>query len=217
MNMKQDTRNFNNLLSDLTVQRIPQNAEDKSRLFQLFSLRYEEYHQWVKPPFDKILLDKDPFDDVVDCHYGILHDNTLAACQRIILRPQPYMLEYAYDGRFSGLKIEPNSAEVSRAVVREEYRNKKVSDMFRGHTALSFLHREAYRICLEKDIEWIYFASVSNVVRLALIEGFPFETIAESTLENGDVIVVARLSWREFERKLSSKAKGLKMLEWFQS
>src|SRR3989339_532699 len=92
--LQQDTHQFH-------VKWVTTAQPDIKTLFDSYALRYQEYKQWVAPPYDQLALDIDPFDELAKYHLGIFDDHgMLAACVRVLVHPAPFMLHYAFDQAF---------------------------------------------------------------------------------------------------------------------
>jgi N-acyl-L-homoserine lactone synthetase len=176
-----------------------------AEFFQALSLRYRDYlsRGWIAA--NSIGIDFDEYDKGAAAHIGVFNEEgDCLATQRLICPPEKMMIEGEYGRILDGVSLDfgPSVGEVSRLSV-----DSKVEKMqfpldgadFPGRFIHHLLSREIYKYSKEHGIEIIYTATLKEATNAFRSLGFPLTSIRCKKLNNGDIIELVSLSWKEFE------------------
>jgi N-acyl-L-homoserine lactone synthetase len=172
--------------------------EGKQKCLPIFHLRYEIYcveKQWLSPQDYPEQLETDSLDDQA-VHFSAKNDRgeIVGGCRLLLKSRMKKELPISHHpGMYKKTIREKNSAEVSRLVVRPEYRNGLIS---------SGLYLLTYQYCLKQGISCIYLVVEQPLIRRIHALGIPFELVGEKLFYFGDWTVPVRIDVLYFKNQV---------------
>ncbi|WKZ33397.1 MAG: acyl-homoserine-lactone synthase [Thermodesulfobacteriota bacterium] len=168
-------------------------------------LRHEVFAEelkWVPEATDG--LERDPY-DAFSYSIGVFReDMTLAGSLRMILPPNPFMIDREFAALLpNGKTIErsPDVAEITRLCVRKEFRSNKG-----GHNMTLLLYKGLYHWNIMNGVRYSAMVVDNRCYRILRLGCLPVEAVGDfKTMPDGVKAAVCMLDWRRFEKEASAR------------
>lgn len=171
---------------------------------EVIKLRYRVYCQefgWRN--LNQLGVEVDQYDQQA-IYFGAFCENKLVGTMRLVRRPGTFMVdpgkEYFGIGNGLDLRMDMDTAELSRLAVDPEFRTTS------SHLGTKFgavtieIYRAVYQFCLQNGIRYLYIGSTNRMLRIVQYQLCPFDFLPrEMEMEDGCIIQIACLDWRKFE------------------